>query len=202
MKQAGAEWDMNLNTIDDIYAGFGRVSMTDEAIMYLSRAKLAIPKASKGDILFLTSRSGCKCFVKELSKWAEMVAESIAQAQYKPDGRKNTRRYVEGYRKEWGAQAAKDGICLAMFGPKDVPGISARCEEFGVGKQGYQRIRDFVGGAAAMAIEEYRYALLWACGDKIDRRFDAAAGFTTKKPKKIMKWDSNLSRATLKVRES
>lgn len=168
------DWDARGTDLDQRYARFDRVPLTDDEVWWLSMARKVMVPASIGDKLFLTSRSDCRCFRVEIQAWGEMVAEGIAKAKFRhPRHGQRRRTLCEGYRVAWGKAAAADGLELAMFGPSRVPGLVERGREFGVRPASYQAIRDFVGGAAVMAIEEYKFALLWAMGRVRDRVFDA-----------------------------
>ena len=167
------DWDIRGSDLDQRYAKFAREPLSDDEILWLSLASRVMPANSIADKLFLTSRSGCDCYLSDIAAWGDLVASGIAMALYRSKTGKRRRTYVEGYDDHWGRQAARDGLAMAMFGPRDIPGVVARADQFGCGKQAYQRIRDFVGGAAAVCMEEYRWALLWAMGRIRDRMFDA-----------------------------
>jgi len=167
------DWDIRGSDLDQRYARFAREPLSDDEILWLSLASRVMPANSIADKLFLTSRSGCDCYLSDIAAWGDMVADGIAKALYRAKTGKRRRTYVEGYDARWGRQAARDGLAMAMFGPRDIPGVVARADQFGCGKQAYQRVRDFVGGAAAVCMEEYRWALLWAMGRIRDRMFDA-----------------------------
>jgi hypothetical protein len=78
-----------------------------------------------------------------LKEWAYRVAVEFAGSRGSGQRR---RAQVEAYRTDWGHQAARDGLALALW-PElgtDIPGLGKRAEQFGCGKQGYQRVRDEV----------------------------------------------------------
>lgn len=80
---------------------------------------------------------------RQLKQWAYRVAVEYAGSRGSGQRR---RSIVEAYRLDWGHQAARDGLALALWPhlAGEVPGIGKRCEQFGCGKQAYQRIRDEV----------------------------------------------------------
>ena len=78
-----------------------------------------------------------------LKDWAYRVAVDYAGSRGSGQRR---RSIVESYRTDWGHQAARDGLFMALW-PENrdmVPGIGKRCEAFACGSQAYQRIRDEV----------------------------------------------------------
>jgi len=82
-----------------------------------------------------------------LKGWAYRVAVEFAGSR---GSGQRKRSQVEAYRTDWGHQAARDGLAMALW-PElagDVPGIGKRCEQFRCGKQGYQRVRDEVNRQA------------------------------------------------------
>jgi hypothetical protein len=66
---------------------------------------------------------------------------------------------VRGYRLDWGRQAARDGLCLALWGHLRGCGLAARAEQFGIGERGYQRVRDHVEQAAKQLLTEFETLL-------------------------------------------
>lgn len=81
------------------------------------------------------------------------------------------RSMVESYRPEWGQQAARDGLALAMWGHlRDcVPGIGKRAEALSCGKQAYQRVRDEVQRQTCDLIAGFRLDVT----EILDERFSA-----------------------------
>ena len=82
-----------------------------------------------------------------LKEWAYRVAVEYAGSRGSGQRR---RSIVEAYRPEWGHQAARDGLAMALWPDLrgEIPGRDARCEQFGCGHTPYQRIRDEVMRAA------------------------------------------------------
>ena len=63
------------------------------------------------------------------------------------------------YALDWGRQAAKDGVCLALW-PEDrveiaMPTCEARAEQFGVGVKKYARVRAHVKAEAKALVAEF-----------------------------------------------
>ena len=79
----------------------------------------------------------------KLKEWAYRVA--VEYAGSRGSGQRK-RSLVEAYRTDWGHQAARDGLAMALWPElaRDVPGVRARAEGFRCGQQGYQRVRDEV----------------------------------------------------------
>ncbi len=78
-----------------------------------------------------------------LKDWAYRVAVEYAGSRGSGQRR---RSIVEAYRTDWGHQAARDGLAMALWphARDEVPGITKRVGEFHCGPQAYQRIRDEV----------------------------------------------------------
>ncbi|TPG50177.1 hypothetical protein EAH75_01385 [Rhodanobacter glycinis] len=91
---------------------------------------------------------------RAIKDWAYEVAAKFASGKGVGPRRRNL---VESYRTDWGHQAARDGVFMALWGDlEDVPGITSRCERFGCGKQAYQRVRDEVCSQAKDLIAGFR----------------------------------------------
>lgn len=91
---------------------------------------------------------------RAIKDWAYEAAAKFASGKGTGPRR---RAVVESYRTDWGYQAARDGVFMALWGDlEDVPGITSRCELFGCGKQAYQRVRDDVQGQAKDLIAAFR----------------------------------------------
>lgn len=91
---------------------------------------------------------------RALKDWAYEAAAKFASGKGAGPRR---RAVVESYRTDWGHQAARDGVFMALWGDlEDVPGITFRCGQFGCGKQAYQRVRDDVQGQAKDLIAGFR----------------------------------------------
>jgi hypothetical protein len=162
-------YDIRGRDLDQRFARFGTVALTDDEICALSMASMVMPEGSPGGWAYLTQVSGVDCYALQLSAWGRMVAEGIAAGRHCSHAGRRRRTYVEGYDESWGRYAVADGLSLAIFG--HAPGEAARCESLKVGRQPYRRIRDFVGGAIVLAMAEYRCALEWAMGRRRDRLF-------------------------------
>lgn len=104
----------------------------------------------------------------QMKAWAYRVAVDHAVAK---GAGQRARAMVEGYNPAWGHQAARDGLAIALWPHlrEDVPGIGKRCEAFGCGKQGYQRIRDEVTRQACDMLTGFRLDVQ----ESLDERFSA-----------------------------
>lgn len=159
--------DIKGTELNQRFAAFARRPLPDEDVWALALADMVMPEGSPGAGAYLTQVSGADCFAAELASWGRMVAQGIAEGRYVGRGGQRRRGYVEGYSETWGGFAVADGLSLAIFG--NAPDAKARCDALGVGRQGYVRIRDFVGGCLLTALVEYRCALEWALGYRRDR---------------------------------
>lgn len=106
----------------------------------------------------------------KLKEWAYRVAVDYAGSVGSGQRR---RSLVESYRPEWGHQAARDGLAMALW-PElsgDVPGIGKRCDALGCGKQGYQRVRDEVMRTAGDLITGFAMDMEQCRRDRFSRDF-------------------------------
>ena len=152
------KWD-----IDDLrgyYAAFGRRQLPDAAHYAAAVADSTLPDNHVGYDLWITWVADVPFFEKSLIAWAEGLGELAATL--KPRIGERRRTYVESYRPQWGRQASRDGLRMAILGPNFVPGLTTRATEFGCRWQAYQKIRDFVKGAALMQMSQFEGQLLWA----------------------------------------
>lgn len=103
---------------------------------------------------------------RDVKDWGYRVAVEFAGSL---GSGQRKRSQVEGYRAEWGHQAARDGLAIALWPHlrDEVPGIGRRCEAFRCGKQGYQRVRDEVQRQACDLIAGFRLDMT----ETLDGRF-------------------------------
>lgn len=156
---------------DDIQAGldarFARFCLrplTDAEVWALSAATMVMPDGNPGVDAYLSQVTGTTLFAERLTVWGRIVGVGIANARWKAPSGVRRRAYVEGYNPAWGRYAVADGLTLALYGH-----AADHLGKAGANHQGYIRIRDFVGGALADAIAEFRVALAWATGSVRDR---------------------------------
>lgn len=155
------------DALDQRFARFGLRPLSDSDVWALSMAAMVMPDGNPGAEAYLAQVSGTRIFDARLTLWGRVVAIGIAQAGHKARGGSRRRTYVEGYDEAWGRFAVADALTLALYGwAADALGYAAQ------NRQGYIRIRDFVGGALVNAIAEYRIALEWASGSRRDRVLD------------------------------
>jgi hypothetical protein len=159
------------DALDARFARFGLRPLSDADVWALGMATMVMPDGSPGPEGYLSQVSGTALFAERLTIWGRVVAIGISQAGYKARNGTRRRAYVEGYCESWGRYAVADGLTLALYG-KAERNAADRVHELGCGRQAYERIRDFVGGALVSAIEEFRVALEWATGSRRDRVFD------------------------------
>lgn len=86
--------------------------------------------------------------VRRVKDWGYMVA-----AEYVSRQRHQSR--IRGFRLDWGRQAARDGLCEALWGHVRGTGLAERAKQFGIGERPYQRVRDHVRDAAKGAMNEF-----------------------------------------------
>lgn len=105
-----------------------------------------------------------------LKEWA--YRKAVEYAGSKGTGQRQ-RSLVEAYRPEWGHQAARDGLAIALWPDlRDmVPGIGKRCDALGCGKQGFQRVRDEVTRLAADMIVGFRMDMEQCRTNRFSRDF-------------------------------
>ena len=181
--------------LDRRFACFALRPLTESDVWTLAMATMVMPDGNPGAEAYLAQVSGTDLFHGRLTVWGRVVAIGIAQARYKARSGAYRRAYVEGYDGAWGRYAVADGLSLALYGK--APGLVERAEQLKCGKQGYQRVRDFVGGGIVNAIAEFRVALAWAAGYQRDRvlagRWEGITG---------QNWDAARSGANMGREES
>lgn len=106
---------------------------------------------------------------RAIKDWAYRVAAEFAGS--KGSGQRK-RSLVESYRLDWGHQAARDGLTIALWGDLiDVPGLVARSQQFRCGKQAYERVRDEVKSTTADLIASFRADMEMCREGKFSRDF-------------------------------
>lgn len=90
----------------------------------------------------------CERRIRRVKDWAYIQAAEFA-ATRSPQGR------ITCYRRDWASQAARDGLCEAMWGHVRGFGLQVRAIQFGVGERPYQRVRDHVADAAKAAMNDF-----------------------------------------------
>jgi hypothetical protein len=91
--------------------------------------------------LFLAKASQADRKWRQIKDWGYLKAVEYVGAR-KSEQRK--RSMVESYRLDWGHQAARDGLAIALWGRVGVPGSRERALSFKCGQQAYRRVRDEV----------------------------------------------------------
>lgn len=107
---------------------------------------------------------------RQIKEWGYRAAVEFAGA--KGSGQRK-RSMVESYRADWGHQAARDGLCMALW-PElrdDVPGLGKRAEQFKCGKQAYQRVRDEVQRQACDLIAGFKLDVTEILSERFSRDF-------------------------------
>ena len=106
--------------------------------------------------------------VRRVKDWGYRVAAEFVRSRQ--------RRYaIGGYRLDWARQAARDGLCEALWGHVRGTGLAVRAAQFGVGERPYQRVRDHVRDEARASMNVFEgwgteflgaaNAIDWACHD-------------------------------------
>lgn len=129
--------------------------------------------------LYIASVAEDMRHARGLKEWAYRVAVEYAGSRGSGQRR---RTIVESYRLDWGHQAARDGLALALWPhlADEVPGIGKRCDQYGCGKQAFQRVRDEVSRAAGDLITGFDMDMEQCRRNRFSRdfieRWELAAG--------------------------
>lgn len=153
--------------IDQIMASFCNAPLGDDRAGWLQLAGMVASDKIAGD-LYLARVADADRKWRQIKDWGYLQAVEFVGS--KGSGQRK-RSQVESYRVDWGHQAARDGLAIALFGEWEVPGIGARASQFKCGKQAYQRVRDHVGNRAAELIGEFRHWLDMARTGRYSREF-------------------------------
>lgn len=129
----------------------------DEIGGHLSTAKMIAPDAI-GAAIYMARIADDTSQYRTIKDWAYDAAIDFVGA--KGSGQRR-RSMVESFRPDWGRQASRDGVAMAIWPHRldEIPGISARCAAFGCGKQAYQRVRDEVNHRALEAFVNFMFDL-------------------------------------------
>ena len=157
---AVGDYQVKGRDLRQLYAPFCRRPLGDDAIWCLSLATSTLPENHIGYQAWITDTADTDCHMGELAEWCKGLAATAATL--KPLLGKRRRLLVESYRKDWGDQAAIDGLVLALRGREAVPTLDARSEQFGCRWQAYGRIRSIVAGCVILQMTQYESALEWA----------------------------------------
>jgi hypothetical protein len=85
---------------------------------------------------------------RRVKDWGYLTAARFVAAQ-------RGRARVMGYRLDWGRQAARDGLGIAMWGDLYGVGLSARPEVYAVARWSYERVRNHVRASASALVTEF-----------------------------------------------
>lgn len=146
--------DASQPDVDQRVAAWWWGAPDDEVAWALSLCRMVAPEPV-AHLLYLAHVSQDIRPARATKEWGYRVAVGFVGARGSGQRR---RSLVESYRPEWGHQAARDGLALAMWPHlrAQVPGIGKRCARFRCGKQAYQRVRDEVQRLACDAIADFR----------------------------------------------
>lgn len=122
--------------------------------------------------LYIASVSEDVRHAKGLKEWAYRVAVEYAGSR---GSKQRQRSIVESYRTDWGHQAARDGLAMALWPHlrDEIPGRDRRCKEFKCGHQAYQRVRDEVMRQACDLIAGFDLDMEQCRTDRFSRDFIA-----------------------------
>ena len=154
------DYDIRSRDIRQLFAGFGRIPLSDSAIWSLSLAQATMPENHVGYQAWITMVADVDCHGDELADWSKSLAHSMAHL--KPLLGKRRRALVQSYAREWGDQAALDGLCAALYGHGKTPGHTERGNAFKCDRDAYRRLRDLITGVVVMQMAQYESALTWA----------------------------------------
>ena len=158
--QVQADYSIKGRDLRQLYAPFCRRPLGDQAIWCLSLASSTLPDNHIGYAAWITDTADTDCHLAELRAWCKSLAETAATL--KPLLGKRRRLLVESYRKDWGDQAAVDGLVLALKGKDAIPPASDRATQFDCLVRPYVRIRGLVAGCVVLQMTQYESALEWA----------------------------------------
>lgn len=153
-------YDIRGRDLRQLYAGWGRLPLSDGAIWSLSLAQSTMPAGHIGFEAWITYVADADAHGEKLAAWVKDLARCMATVR--PLLGKRRRLLVTSYERTWGDQAALDGLSLALYGPQFVPATLARSQEFGCSREAYKRIRELVAGCVLMQVMQYEDALAWA----------------------------------------
>ena len=111
--------------------------------------------------LFLTKASWADRAWPRIKEWGYRKAVEYVGSRGSVQ-RKRCR--VESYRVDWGHQAARDGLAIALWGRENVPGSRERALSFKCGQQAYRRVRDEVGVQANDLLTEAAHFMEMCAG--------------------------------------
>lgn len=128
--------------------------------------------------LFLAKASWADRKWHRIKEWGYLTAVEFVGSRKSEQRR---RSLVESYRVDWGHQAARDGLAIALWGRHGVPGSRERALSFRCGQQAYRRVRDEVGAQATDLITEAAHFLEMCAGitpfsNEFIRRWEDATG--------------------------
>ena len=153
--RAEGDWQVKGRDLRQAFAGFCRVPLTDSAIWSLSQASAQLPPKHIGFQVWITEVAGADTHIASIVRWAKRLA--WCAACLKPRMGVRRRKMIEGYRRDWGNQAALDAIQLALTG--SCPSAIGRAEQFAVHRDSYRRLRNFVAGALVLQSGQYESEL-------------------------------------------
>ena len=159
--QEHGDYDLRGADLRQLFAGYCRIPLSDGAIWSLSLAQSTMPPNSIGFEAWITHVADSDCHGERLADWAKALAHAMATIKPALPG-KRRELLVRSYRKEWGDQAALDGLTAALWGDSRVPSYDSRAEQFKCRWQAYKRIRDLVRGVVTLQMVQFESALAWA----------------------------------------
>lgn len=155
VQEVQADYTVRGRDLRQAFSGFCRVPLGDEAIWSLSQASAALPPHHIGYQAWITDVAGADCHMGPMIRWCKRLAWTFACL--KPRMGVRRRRTVEGYRSDWGNQAALDGLQLALTG--SCPSGVKQAETFQIHRDGYRRVRNFVAGAVVLQMQQFESEL-------------------------------------------
>lgn len=122
-------------------AAFWWGTQDEEVAWWLGLCKLV--NGADAQSLYLASVTEDMRHARGMKEWAYTVAVEYAGSRGSGQRR---RSLVESYRTDWGHQAARDGLAMALWPHlrDEIPGRDKRCDQLGCSKQAFQRVRDEV----------------------------------------------------------
>ena len=161
--------DDRFDTLAKRVAAFWWGQTDQDLVWALSLARM-VASDPIADKLYLTHATEDLRYAREVKEWGYSVAVTFVGS--KGSGQRR-RSLVESYRPEWGHAAARDGMAMALWPELGTggPGLGKRAEQFGCGKQAYQRVRDEVMRQTGDVIAGFRTDLAEALDERYSHDF-------------------------------
>lgn len=149
------DWNLRGRDVDQRVASWWW-GEEDDAVAYALVVASRVNPCPVACSLYLASVADDSSQYRQIKEWSYITAADLASRKRRTAVRNIPA--VLSYRPEWGRQAARDGVALALWPhmAREVPGINARTSVLGCRDAAYQYIRNGVQSAASVQICTYR----------------------------------------------